>query len=192
MAQWPMAPDLRAGAAHLAWLLQVQMDTAQAQGKAVVGVSFDWSKAFDRVPLQLLQHALEQAAVPLQYARPLLATYGADRRLRVAGAQGAAWSPTCGVLLGCPLAVFALALLVRPWQCKVQAINPGIRERAYVDDLLAWMADDNGDEVEPLVAMDLVVRLTHQLASDFAWRLNDGKVALWATEGRLRQRLREC
>eukprot|EP00974_Lingulodinium_polyedra_P124836 11192174-Lingulodinium_polyedra.AAC.1 len=61
----------------------------------------------------------------------------APRRLRVDGALGAAWMPSCGILPGCALAAFVRRVLLVPWGRAVQSASDATR-RAYVDDLTFW------------------------------------------------------
>eukprot|EP00974_Lingulodinium_polyedra_P000572 55060-Lingulodinium_polyedra.AAC.1 len=93
----------------------MELETAEAAGEAVAGAALDWRKAFDNVPLSHVKVALERAGVPSWVAGPVMAAYGAERRLRVDQALGAAWSPTRGILPGCALAVFVLRLMLEPW-----------------------------------------------------------------------------
>ncbi len=46
--------------------------------------------------------------------------------------------PTSGILPGCALAVFLLAVIVRPWQDKLVAVDHTASARLYVDDSTFW------------------------------------------------------
>ena len=100
----------------MAWHLHLQLEAAAAEAEPVTGASLDWSKAFERVRLVHLETAMAAAGVPPWMSLPLFGSYRADRRLRAAGAQGPQWRPSAGNLPGCPIAIYAMALLVRPWQ----------------------------------------------------------------------------
>eukprot|EP00959_Pyramimonas_sp_CCMP1952_P381020 7983438-Pyramimonas_sp.AAC.1 len=81
----------------------------------MMGAALDWRKAYDQVDLCTLPAVLARAGVPPWVAGPALAAYAANRRVRVCKAIGSAWSPKRGLLPGCPLAVFVLGVLTRPW-----------------------------------------------------------------------------
>ena len=100
----------------------------------------DFSKCYDPVRLPLLARALAAAAWPSGLVRPLLAAYGAPRRLRVGGALGDPWAPATGIPTGCPLAVDVLAVFTFAWIAATRRAAPAFACRAYVDDLTAWGA----------------------------------------------------
>eukprot|EP00974_Lingulodinium_polyedra_P104583 10123975-Lingulodinium_polyedra.AAC.1 len=107
----------------------MELETAGAAGEAVAGAALGWRNAFDNVPLSHVEAALSRARVPGWVAGPIMAAYGAERRLRVDQAVGDAWSPTRGILPGCALAVFVLRLLLEPWDAAVDRRDSDVSRR---------------------------------------------------------------
>ena len=130
------APAL--GALDAAFDLSSQAEFARAHDLSFQGFALDWSKAYDHVTLVSLRAALGAARVPQALAGPMLDAYSAERRIRVNGLLGAPFTPTSGLPAGCPLAVFALALLLVPWRASAQAAAPSFAHRLYVDDVSLW------------------------------------------------------
>ena len=167
----------------LAWALAV----APVQGQAVSGVAVDLSKCYDSVRLPLLRRVLAAAGWPQAIAGPMLAAYGAPRRLRVGEAIGAFVPPRAGLPAGCPLAVSALAVLTWPWQLAVQRAG-ATDARRYVDDLTAWHRGD------PAVGPGIAVRIweaTLAFASAAQLSLHQEKSGLFSGSGHARRELQD-
>eukprot|EP00974_Lingulodinium_polyedra_P038821 3718718-Lingulodinium_polyedra.AAC.1 len=60
----------------------MELESAEAAGEAIAGAALDWRKVFGNVPLEHVAVALERARIPGWVAGPVMAAYGAQRRLR--------------------------------------------------------------------------------------------------------------
>ncbi len=76
--------------------------------------------------------------------KPALSAYMAPRRLRVRRAVGCFWQPKAGLLPGCALAVFFLALVTRPWQVAIERVDHSLKARLHVDDATFWAGGKAG------------------------------------------------
>ena len=114
------------------------MEAASANGQECGLLALDWRKAYDGIDLSTLGDTLEIAKVPNWTRLPLMDVYNRDRRLRVGTVIDSTWKPTCGVMAGCGIAVFALAVCTRPWEITAGRI-PHLHRRLYVDDSTAWI-----------------------------------------------------
>jgi ribonuclease HI len=187
-SSWP-GGDGGMGAEELAWQLALELEAAEAAGEDVCGAALDWRKAFDSVPLANLRPLLCRAGVPEWLLEPLLATYGAPRRLRVEGALGECWTPTSGILPGCALAVFVLSVALRPWDRRMEhTVAPCLRRRIYVDDLTLW-ARGRAGAVLPALLDGL--RVTAEFAEASGWQLHSRKCVQFANSAAARRWLCE-
>ena len=144
-AQWdPAAGDAPKGPDGQAWDLSWDLACAEAGGQVVAGVAIDMTKCYDSVRLPMLRRMLATAGWPSCIHGPLLAAYGARRRVRVGDAVGPFHVPVAGIPAGCPIAVAALGVVTWPWQ--LAALQAGATTaRRYVDDLTAWTRGDGED-----------------------------------------------
>ena len=99
-------------------LLTYALAEGRATGVEVSAAAVDLSKAYDRMPLQLLA-AMAWAigmplcwaiGMPLWLALPYLHMYSAPRVVKVAAAYGQALLPTHGLVPGCPAATDCMAV----------------------------------------------------------------------------------
>ena len=106
---WPAAaPHPRRG--RTGGLLGLHLDVSAGEGQAVAGLTVDWSKCYDRLPLAALEAAAVAAGLPAALWRPMLAAYRLPRLVRADGLGGPSQSPLCGLAPGCPAATDWLAL----------------------------------------------------------------------------------
>ena len=97
--------------------------------------------------------------------------YKRDRWIRVGNVIGEEWTPTCGVMARCGIAVFALAVCTRPWAIIAGRI-PHLERRLYVDDSTAWSIGDTEQIAEALLGG---IEATRNFEKAMAWRLHDEK-----------------
>ena len=116
----------------------LHIDFAQASGEHVSGLTVDWSKCYDRLPLDTLAAVAQAAGVPSEIWQPMLAAYRLPRLIRADGLAGPARSPCCGLAPGCPAATDWLALVMHYWTLRLREVAPALIERAYADDLSAF------------------------------------------------------
>ena len=76
----------------------------------------DQSKAYDRVPLDLLAELLRDSGVHPSIGGPMLCMARSRRRIKVLDAIGEARQPTSGLVPGCPMATFVEGLLMLRWR----------------------------------------------------------------------------
>ena len=82
-------------------------EAANSQGLTFGIVALDWKKAYDGVSLDILQDTVSKAGIPDWGLRPLMHMYKAKRRIRVGNITGEPWEPSCGIMTGFAIAVFA-------------------------------------------------------------------------------------
>lgn len=100
-----------------------------------MGLALDFSKCYDRVPLEVLREVAQRAGVPRRVAEPMIACYVHERRVRADGLAGPAQEPVRGLVPGCPAETHWLALVAHCWAGPVRAAGGDPRD--YVDDLVA-------------------------------------------------------
>eukprot|EP00972_Heterocapsa_arctica_P078195 11532256-Heterocapsa_arctica.AAC.2 len=124
-----------------AYELALIIAEARAKGKGLAGLATDWSKCYDRLPLDILKMVAREAGIPDAIAGPMLRAYGQPRRIGFDGLVGEEKRPSCGFSPGCPAATDWLALVKTPWLKRARAISDQVSARAYVDDLTSWSKD---------------------------------------------------
>ena len=102
------------------------------------GLTVDWSKCYDRLPLAALRRVAIAARLPEALWQPMLSAYELPRLVRADGLGGEALVPCCGLAPGCPAATDWLSLVMHCWVCRVRASSPALLVRTYVDDLSAY------------------------------------------------------
>ena len=102
-----MQPLEESGAAceDLAVDLAFVLEAARVAGALPAwAVATDLSKAYDRIPLDVLEDALRDSGLPAGLWGPLLAMARSPRRIKVGSVCGKQDHPTHGLVPGCPLA----------------------------------------------------------------------------------------
>ena len=160
---------------------------ACARGGRVAGLTVDWSKCYDRLPLAALEEAVRAARIPPAVWRPMLAAYRLPRLVRADGLGAPARSPSCGLAPGCPAATDWLALVMHCWTARIRERAPALLTRAYVDDLSAFTTDE-GSVADVGVAWEV----TEQFGAAFCLRLNSTKSVRWATGATARAALADA
>jgi hypothetical protein len=119
--------------------LGVALDLDEATNKILVGgVSYDFAKAFDYIPQELLFGVLRHRGLSERILKPLEGMYGQlTRMFKLQGKLGATFKSYGGILQGCALSMLALNALVSCWIECVRKEVPGVIPRAYADDISA-------------------------------------------------------
>ena len=172
-----MIPSRTRGADEQAGLLGLHMDLAHEAGCPVGGLTVDWSKCYDRLPLEALERVAVAAGLPSELWRPMLAAYRLPRLVRADGLGGHAKAPLCGLAPGCPAATDWLALVMHCWAARVRVRAPGLVTRAYVDDLSAYTRD-RGSVGDVQVAWEV----TEAFGAAFRLQLNSAKSVRYASQ----------
>ena len=162
-------------AADLALLIQ----TARTAGHQVDGLAVDWSKCYDRLPLEVLQEVAGAARIPQAISGPMLAAYRFPRRLVADSLSGEEAIPVCGLTPGCPAATHWLALLMYGWARELQLTEPTVRHREYVDDLTAHRR--HNDPTDAVARVTRMIQVTEALARDARLQLNLSKSRCFST-----------
>jgi hypothetical protein len=117
-------------------------------------VATDLSKAYDRIPLDVLEAALRDSGLPFGLWGPLLAMARSARRIKVGSVCGKQENPTHGLVPGCPLATYVMGLLLHRWRLAIYRAVPQAVKRSWVDDSTASATGD------ALVGLKLVLANT--------------------------------
>jgi hypothetical protein len=162
------------GAEDVWWKQALQVEESLLNTNDLFGLSLDYGKCFDRVPVHLvLDLALEQGMSPRLVA-PLRTLYARlQRRFRVGGGLGKLFHSTNGIIQGCPLSVVLLNLLVNVWARSVRAGAPSATPCAY--------ADDSGATSTQAVPIQQVLNITGKFAIVTGQVLNAAKSHVWTT-----------
>ena len=103
------------------------LEEAEATRRDGAVLALDQSKAYDRVPLDLLEELLRDSGVHPAIGGPKLCMARSKRRIKILDAIGESRLPSSGLVPGCPMATFG-----GPPDAQVAALG----ERAGAD--LAW------------------------------------------------------
>ena len=106
-------------AEELGLLAAGMLEEAEATKKDGALLALDQSKAYDRVPLDLLAELLRDSGVHPSIGGPMLCMARSRRRIKVLDAIGEARHPTSGLVPGCPMATFMEGLLMLRWRLFV-------------------------------------------------------------------------
>ena len=122
-------------------------------GRVSGGVCYDFKKAFDLIPHELLFAAMERRGCHKRILLPMQALYrDLWRVFKLRGACSSWWTAANGLIQGCPLSMIGLNSLVG----VVLEVNvvacPSIVGRAYADDISAASVADSPQQ------------LTHQIS----------------------------
>ena len=117
------------------WKLAVQVERALLEGSDLAGVSLDYSKCFDRIPITIVLRLAERIGMDARLLKAIKGMFDQlQRRFRVNGAVGKPFTSTNGILQGCPLSVIFLNLLICVWIRAVKEEVPGAELHAFADD----------------------------------------------------------
>ena len=95
------------------------LEQAQATNRDGAVLALDQSKAYDRVPLDLLAVLLRDCGVHPAIGGPMLCMAKSARRIKVLDAIGGCRQPTSSLTPGCPMATFVEGLLMLRWRLMV-------------------------------------------------------------------------
>ena len=152
----------------------MEVEEALLTGEPLRGFGLDYSKCFDKVPIEIVLRLAEACGLGSWILAPTRSMYRRlKRRFKLLGGVGEVFQSTNGILQGCPLSVILLNLLVSVWMRAVETEAPGARPLGYADDTGATAA-----EQKPLQqALDL----TGEFAGLTGQELNAKKSNAWAT-----------
>ena len=160
----------------------------------IAGLSFDLSKAFDRIPRELLGKLLQQMSMPSCVLLPYMNLLRfATRRFKLGPWLDKSQPIYGGILQGCPLSMIAINAVVNIWLRLLSQITPSSCPRAYVDDVSITVTNREVQALRQQV-QDL---LTSSLGfvQTIGGKLNVDKSFSFGSQairGRLQPNLRHC
>ena len=147
------------GADSQAYELSLRLALARLAGVTVSGLAIDWSKCYDRLPLQVLKDLSLHLGLPAGLWMPMLDMYSRPRAILLQGGIGQAQAPSHGLPPGCPCAVDWLTLVMSMLTRATSNIAPTVQSRPYVDDITSDISTlDVAEAVEAVTEMDRVAR----------------------------------
>ena len=168
--------------AHIATDLRLQIDKAELDGTALIGIKLDKSKCFDRiVPTQIAAMFLS-FGMDKKLVNFFLKIYkGLHRHLFYKGwACDRSTTTANGVAQGCSLSLVAINLLSNIWVRMIQCL-PEITARAFVDDAYLWTHIANAHILQDAFAA------TELWDTIVGQKLNAAKSVVWATSQEARK-----
>ena len=115
---------LARGAVDAATVTPVLLELARLKGWRLEGLSLDYVKCFDLIPQAVVLRIARELGMDDGVLRALAAMYRQLRRaFRLAGALGAWWQATNGILLGCPLSIILINLLTTVWKMEIDTMR---------------------------------------------------------------------
>ena len=98
------------------WHLALQVERSMLEGTPLHGISLDYGKCFDRIPVHIVLNLASHLGLAPNIGRPLQGMYAQlVRRFRISTHMGTPFKSTNGILHGCPLSVILLNALVNVW-----------------------------------------------------------------------------
>ncbi len=117
-------------------LYELCLDMETSADQLFGGLSFDLSKAFDRVPRELLSAVLLRMGLPASVHTPYLSMLRhATRRYKLGNALDISQHLYGGILQGCPISMVAMNSIVNIWLNSLNSVDTAVKPRAYVDDV---------------------------------------------------------
>ncbi len=177
-------------AEELALLAAGVLEEAEATGQEAAILALDQSKAYDRVPHDLVEELVDRSGLHPAIGRPMLNMICGPKRVKVLDIAGQERQPTSGLVPGCPMATFVMELLLHRWRSRVrgygQARVPKIL-RTWVDDSTAG---DLGKEQSVKICIRGLRAIMEQMDTD-RLQVNCSKSAIVAAPESHRDALQE-
>ena len=115
-------------------------------GGYVAGISYDFAKAFDVVPHDVMFRCLAKRGIDARVLLPLQGVYAQMKRVyRLRGSCSSLWTCANGILQGCALSMIGLNAMVASILEATEAFIPSVVPRAYADDISATAHDQRSD-----------------------------------------------
>jgi len=160
----------------------------------VAGLSFDLSKAFDRVPRELLACILQRMNMPVCVWRPYIGMLrSATRRFKLGKHLDQSQPIYGGILQGCPLSMISMNAVINIWLHAVNSQVPQSLPRAYVDDVSVTVTGSN-DEITR-EAVQSVLEVSSNFIAAIGGMMNHSKSFSFGSQcvkGRLQPDLQHC
>ena len=129
-----------------------------ADDSEVAGLSFDLSRAFDRVPRELLGKILGRMSMPTCVLAPYMGMLRhATRRYKIGVCLDLEQQIWGGILQGCPLSILAMNAVVNIWLLATSSAVPCCFLRSYVDDVSVTASAEDADSLRATVKVAYTV-----------------------------------
>ena len=130
-------------------LLEICLDMElTADDSKVASLSFDLSKAFDRVPRDLLGKILGRMSMPTCVLAPYMDMLRhATRRYKIGVCLDLEHQIWGGILQGCPVSILAMNAVVNIWLLATSSAVPSCFPRSYVDDVSVTASAEDADSL---------------------------------------------
>ena len=131
---WSSNPDARHGPDVVAVRVQLSLESSAYGEIYTGGLSYDLSKAFDRVPQSILWQTMRRRNAPPSLIRLLQSWYAnLSRWMRFGDMIAEPYKATNGLVQGCPLSMMLFDSLIEIW--RALQTTHGFRPHSYADDL---------------------------------------------------------
>ena len=163
--------------------IALSIEEALLSGHSLIGVHFDYKKAFDLVPRNIIFNLASRLGFSSSLLNVMKRMYSnLQRFFKIPGGHSQPFRSSCGILQGCPLSIVFMNLIVSIWCRTIEAETAAI-PKAFADDsmVLATSVDTAKK------AMDI----TGEFAKITKQELAAKKTVAWATLARDRQSLRK-
>eukprot|EP00435_Cladocopium_sp_Y103_P067902 s395_g30.t1 len=162
--------------------ISLSIEEALLNGSPLIGLHFDYRKAFDLVPCNILFKLADRLGLSPVLLSVMQNMYsGLQRFFKIPGGLSTPFKSTCGILQGCPLSVVFMNVIVSIW-AKVLSHESAADPRAFADDstVLSNTIETAQDALD----------LTGEFAMLTKQELAHKKTVAWATTAAARQALR--
>eukprot|EP00435_Cladocopium_sp_Y103_P072340 s129_g40.t1 len=163
--------------------IALAIEESLLSGDPLIGVHFDFKKAFDLVPRNIIFQLASRLGFSFNLLQVMQHMYSnLQRYFKLPGGHSAPSHSSCGILQGCPLSVVFMNLIVSIW-CRTIEAETAAKPKAFADDsmVLARTVD---------VAVQSMV-LTGEFAEITKQELAPKKTTAWATLAKDRDVLRK-
>ena len=128
------------------WMdLALSVDSAPVDGSDLMGMSIDWSKCFDGVPLEIAFRLAESQGINSRVQQLLRGMHrDMRRRFVMAGRVGMEFAASNGIIQGCPLSVLVLNLLMNTWATSVKVGTVAAMPKVHAGDA-GVLSKNSGD-----------------------------------------------
>ena len=139
---------------------------AAQEGQVVRGISYDFEKCFDRVPVGLAVNILRTRGCDNRVCKALDGFYSSRvKHFRLERHYDEPLRPANGLVQGCPLSMLVLSSMVSCWHEHLQASLPGVVPKSYADDISACTKSTRPRQVRAQVVAVHTHTHTHTHAS---------------------------
>jgi hypothetical protein len=156
--------------------ISLRIEDALCNGTALIGIHYDYKKAFDLLPRCILFKIAEQMGFCPKLLKLMKHIYSNLKRyFRIPGGLSDTFVSSCGILQGCPLSVCFLNLMMGTWARTIVAETESIPQ-VFADDSMILAHD--------IDTAKKACHLTGEFAKITKQELAMSKTMAWATTTR--------